>query len=552
MSSKDKNTDKSQGLFEYVDRKVHTIIYSDLFSGHRQLIPIFSVAFFIISAYLLTHPYPAYGAGLFLEIAETIGEQGYSFPKRIAGYTEGGIPFAYPPLAFYVTAILLNLGFEPVILTRFLPPVVTALAFIPYYYLARELLPSAKRAGVAAIIATVTPPLLRWHLSAGGIVRAPAFLLLLTGLYVGIRLFREGSRPWLLPACILFGLTVLTHPTYSVFFGVSYVLFYITADRSLTGLRNGVIVVGSGLLIASPWLVQVATNHGLDILTAAAGTHGGLGAGLSLFFDRLNDPFATSPFIVVWYLLLVLGISYFVVKRRFFLPLWFGISVFLIDEIRFAFIPGVMLLTVGLTDVVPAIRSRLSDSSEQSISLTTIQVLVLGLFVLLGTIYVTGVPFAGQSTMPAFIDREDRTAMAWVQSETPSDADFVVLGDAAEWFPYLTERTILVGPWGVEWKTPTAYYQQMDAYTDISECTTARCLTTNLQNHKQQPSYIYIPKETYTVRGTAIDQSGAMRRSIERSDRYQIAYENKGVLIVRIRASYADPIENRQSIRAIS
>ncbi|WP_227377391.1 ArnT family glycosyltransferase [Haladaptatus halobius] len=534
MSSTDKNTDDSSGWFEHVLEKTRLSVVSS--AGHRRLASVLAVAVFVSSAYLLTHPYPAYGAGLFLEISETIAERNYAFPKRIAGYTRGGVPFAYPPLAFYVTALLLDIGVDPLVITRALPTVVTALAFVPYYFLARELLPSPNRAGVAAIIAAVTPVLLEWHLSAGGIVRAPAFLLLLTGLYFGVRLFRDGSRPWLFPACALFGLTVLTHPTYSVFFGVSYVLFYVAESRSLVGLRDGATVAGVGLAIAVPWVALVASNHGIGVLTSAAGTHGGLGAGATLFVRRLGDPLSTSVFIVVWYLLLTLGVYYFVSKRRPFIPVWFVVSVFLMDEIRFAFVPGVLLVTMGLTDVVPAIRSRLPGSDGKTITPTAVQAFVLGLLVVSGTLFVVGIPIAGQTPMPAFIDQEDTEAMEWAKTETPNDAEFVVLGDAAEWFPYFTERTILVGPWGVEWTTPAKYRQQMDVYTDLSTCHTARCLTNELRVQQSQPTYLYVPKGTYTVRGTTIDQPKRMRRSLERSERYRIAYENEGVLVVRVLA----------------
>ncbi|WP_227356702.1 ArnT family glycosyltransferase [Haladaptatus salinisoli] len=534
MSNTDENTDDSSGWFERGLGKTRLPVL--LFAGRRRLASVLAVAVFVTSAYLLTHPYPAFGAGLFLEIAETIAERNYAFPKHISGYTRDGVPFAYPPLAFYLIAVLLDIGVDPLVIPRALPTVATILAPIPYYYMARELLPSPTRAGVAAIIAAVTPVLLEWHLSAGGIVRGPAFLLLLCGLYVGIRLFREGGRRWLLPACALFGLTVLTHPTYAVFFGVSYVLLFAAESRSLVGLRDGATVAGAGLAIALPWIALVASNHGIGVLTSAAGTHGGLGAGPALFVQRLEDPLSTSVFIVVWYLLLALGIYYFVSERRPFLPIWFGAAVFLMDEIRFAFVPGVLLVTMGLTDVVPAIQSRLSGSDGGAVSPTAVRAFVLGLLVVFGTLFAAGLPVAGQTPMPAFIDQDDTEAMEWVQSETPSDAEFVVLGDAAEWFPYLTERTMLVGPWGVEWKTPAKYRHQMDAYTDLSACHTAGCLTNELRSKGVRPTYVYVPKGTYTVRGATFDQPERMRRSLERSERYRIAYENEGVLIVRVLA----------------
>jgi Dolichyl-phosphate-mannose-protein mannosyltransferase len=530
MSHIGNDDDEYTGSIEYLFEKGY-----ELFRGDRKVVLVLTAAAFISTTYLLTHRYPAYGAGLFLKISETIVSQNYAFPDRVIGYTRSGVPFAYPPFTFYVNAVLFDLGVSPLQLSRVLPAVVTSVAFVPYFYLARELLPSSGRAGIAAIIAAVTPMLLQWHLSAGGIVRAPAFFLLLSGLYAGIRLFRYQTRLSLVVGTVLFGVLLLTHPTYSMFFAASYILFFIEEQRSLEGLGRGLVVAAGGLLIASPWILHIVSTYGIDVFTAAAGTHGGLGAGVTGFFDRLGDPFATSSVVIVWYVFLVFGIYHFARKRQYFLPLWFGVSVFLMDEIRFAFIPGVMIISIGLTDVMPAIRARLFQADRTATSQIAITIVVLCLLVSLGGLFVANHTVTNQDSMPSFIDHEDMTAMSWAQSETPPDAEFVVIGDAAEWFPYFTNRMILVGPWGVEWKTPAAYQHQMNAFESLSDCDTARCLTTTLRSNRHHPTYLYVPKGRYTVRGTSSVQSNRMRHSLERSNRYEIQYENAGVLIVRVR-----------------
>lgn len=535
MSHIGNDDDESTGSIEYLFEKGYELFATTLFRGDRKVVLVLMTAVFTSITYLLTHRYPAYGAGLFLKMSESIINLHYASPNRVIGYTRSGVPFAYPPLAFYVNAVLLDLGVSPLRLSRVLPAVVTSVAFVPYYYLAREFLPSSGRAGIAAIVAAVTPMLLQWHLSAGGIVRALAFFLLLSGLYVGVRLFRYRTRLSLVVGPVLFGLLLLTHPTYSMFFAASYVLFFIKEQRSLEGFGRGLVVAAGGLLIASPWIVHIVSTYGIDVFTAAAGTHGGLGAGITGFFDRLGDPFVASPVVIVWYVLLVFGIYYFVKERQYFLPLWFVVSVFLMDEIRFAFIPGVMIISIGITDVMPAIRARLFQSDRTASSQIAVTTLVLCLLVGLGGLFVAGHPVTNQDSMPSFIDHEDMTAMSWVQSETSPDAEFVVIGDGAEWFPYFTNRTILVGLWGVEWKSPEAYQHQKSAFKSISDCDTARCLTNTLRSNRHHPTYLYIPKGQYTVRGISSVQSNRMRGSLERSNQYEIKYENTGVLIVRVR-----------------
>ncbi|MFC6962724.1 hypothetical protein ACFQL7_07540 [Halocatena marina] len=91
--------------------------------GRVWLVSAMIVSLIISAVYYITHPYPAYGAGLFLAMADQIQATGYHFPTTIPHYTLGGVPFAYPPLQFFVVAVLLDLGADPLLLTRVLPGV---------------------------------------------------------------------------------------------------------------------------------------------------------------------------------------------------------------------------------------------------------------------------------------------------------------------------------------------------------------------------------------------------------------------------------------------
>ena len=132
------------------------------------------------------------------------------------------------------------------------------------------------------------------------------------------------------------------------------------------------------------------------------------------------------------------------------------------------------------------------------------------------------------------MDDEDQEAMEWIEWNTHPSARFVALGDAAEYLPYLTDRTILVGPWGVEWESTEAYYHQMSLYDDISACQHSSCLSYWLAREQIRPDYIYVPNGDYTVRGKEYEQSATMKRSLENSERYDIVYENEGVIVARV------------------
>ncbi|WP_227357601.1 ArnT family glycosyltransferase [Haladaptatus salinisoli] len=487
-------------------------------------------------AYLMTHPYPAYGAGLYLQIAQEISAHSYGLPERIPLYTNDGVPFGYPPLMYYVSAIIMETtGVGPITLSRLLPGFVTVLYLVPFYFLAREVLQSTPRAGFATLLLAVTPPVLQWHLSAGGIVRAPAFLFTLTGAYTGLKLFKTSERKWIIPSMVLFGLTILTHPVYTVFFGITYLVMFICFKPTPQGLVHGAIVAVGGILLASPWWLQIIATHGIDIFAAASGTHSGIGGGVSRLLDQFVYPLAFDiP--SIFYLGSFAGAVYLLAKRRVFLPLWLVSAAFMLGKVRFQFPAGAMMASVLVFEVfVPRIRAW--SRSNYSRSAPLIGVIILGILV-----SSVGVSFAASglnshhhsTSQPAFIDYNDKAAMDWVKENTASDADFVVLGDAAEWFPLMTDRAILVGPWGVEWEGHKPYNKHLSLYKRMSRCPEKTCLTEKMISNDVNPDYIYVPKGHYTVRGIDEYQKPWMREQLVNSERYKIIYENEGAMIFRV------------------
>lgn len=494
---------------------------------------------FVYVTYLLTHQYPAYGAGLYLQSAEQISAHGYGLPARIPQYTSDGVPFAYPPLLLYVAAAVRDVAdVGPVAYSLYAPGLLVLASLVPYYFTAKELLGSARLAGFAGVLFAVTPAVLQWHLSAGGIVRAGALLFALAGTYTGLRLFRSGDPRWMFPSTVLFGLTVLTHPTYTAFFGLTYLLLFARFDPTPRGFVRGAIVAGGGIVLAAPWWIQVASSHGIDVFTAAAGTHSGLGGGAGRVASEFVFPLRPN-LEMVFYLGAYPGAVYALVSRRWFLPAWLVVPGYVIGKPRFQFVAGSMLTVLLVAEVVvPRVTGARGLSSRGR---QVGKLVVVGLVVLAGV--GVGTAFAGSAldthlgstTQPPFVDDADREAATWVADGTDPSAEFVVLGDAAEWFPLFADRTILVGPWGVEWTTPEQYRFQLGLYKDISDCDTATCLTDHLRSAGLSPDYVYVPKGHYSVRGLDRWQSDRMRATLVASDRYVLAYENRGVIVARMR-----------------
>lgn len=500
-------------------------------------------------AYLATHPYPAFGAGLFFRAAEEVAAAGYGLPTRIDGYTADGVPFAYPPLPFYVLAVALEAGLDPVAVSRYLPGLLVVAALAPYYYAAKGLLGSVPKAGLATVLLAVAPTVLRWHLSAGGVVRALAFALVAIGLYAGVRLFRMEPRParwlsrtrwrWLALATTAFGLTVLSHPIYAVFFGVSYLVLFWFGDRSPGGLARGAIVAVGGLALAAPWWLPVISVHGVEVFAGAAGTHGGLGGRphrIGAAFLAPLVPDAETPFFLAAYA----GAAYLLYRREYRLPAWLLVAGYVVGKGRFLFVPGAMTAAVLVFDwLLPRVAGARAATPSGRLPNPAAS-LVLALVVLVAT-GVGGLAAAGQLSIwhggpsqPAFVDDHDRAAMAWASEHTGPDATYVVLGDAAEWFPLLADRPILVGHWGTEWEGAGEYRRQLARYRTVSACDTERCVTAELDGAGLRPDYVYVPKGRYSIRGEVRRAPPGLVETMADAGRYELVYGNGGVAVFRL------------------
>lgn len=473
-----------------------------------------------VSVYLATNPYPAYGAGLFVQIAEEIMAHGYRPPTRVPGYTVEGVPFAYPPLQLYLLAVLLDLGADPVAVSRLLPSFGLLMSLVPVYLLGRDFTASRPAGAAASVAVAVNPQLLQWHISAGGVVRVFAFLYAMTAIYAGYHAFARGSRRAVTLGIIGFGVTLLSHPTYALFVVVSYLLMWGFYDRSSTGFAKGAIVGFGGAVIAFPWLAWVVSTHGPGVLAAAAGTHGGVGGGAPTLQEGLS----------LTLLPLAGAIYLFFVRRDAFLLGWTATTVLVFAQPRFVFTVGAFVVAAIGADVgrriAPIVES--TDTRAGLAAASLVLASVVG-----GAYLFHEMTLPTDPSTPEYLDSEALDAMTWAAAETPTDATFVVVGDAAEWFPALSDRTILIGPWGIEWRDPGAYDRQLGAFETVSRCQSVDCIESVFGSNDGAPDYVYVPKGRYTVRGESIVQFGTLERSFERSPTWETAYENDGVVVYR-------------------
>src|SRR5262249_39488465 len=134
---------------------------------------------------------------------------------------------------------------------------------------------------------------------------------------------------------------------------------------------------------------------------------------------------------------------------------------------------------------------------------------------------VQSVPHSDVDVWHPYIDESDIDAMEWAKANTDGDAQFMVVGQQAEWFPAFSERTSVVGEWGAEWERGE-FKRQQQMFSDMLDCQSRLqdCLIDVRSDNNLHADYAYIPETYDTI---------SLRHSIEETLSWQTVYEHDGV-----------------------
>ncbi len=144
--------------------------------------------------------FPLNDGGLFHAMILSLQENQYRLPQYVE-YNGLSIPFAYPPLGFYSGAFLSQIsGASPVEILRWLPAIISMATIPAFYWLAKSILGSSFKAGIAAFIYAFIPRAMSWALMGGGLTRSFGLLFLLLTLASVHALFKKPNKK--IPVCL--------------------------------------------------------------------------------------------------------------------------------------------------------------------------------------------------------------------------------------------------------------------------------------------------------------------------------------------------------------
>lgn len=464
--------------------------------------------------------------GLYLLFAREIAHHGFTLPTWIPLYTAQGLPFAYPPLAFYIEALLRHgLGLPPFVVTNFLPALFSIGTIGVFYRLARVLLASERQALLATAIYALMPAAFLEHLPGEGLVEGLGTLLFIGGIVALMRLNRRPAWPETAVAGLLIALNLLASPGGAYGLALSAGLLWLLPPGGRRAPLWRLLAAGGiGLLLSAPYWLTVALRHGPGIFWGTfARQHGHLAVWLLAKMGFIvEQQLPLSP----WGVLALIGLAASLAGRDYSLPLW-CVAVYMIPR-EFAYlvaVPLALLAARGLYDVILPGAARWLEQRARSRAAAS----GVLLFVLLAWGIVRA--FAWAMTLPEEADLvtvEEQAAMAWIATHTSPEATFVVIGDEVEWFPLLTERTTYNVIWGSEWSADDTVFRLAE---ELEACRSAGCYLETAAAYDRVPDYLYISRteERSCLIAQALEQAGL-----------ELAWENEGAVLLRV-VDFAPP-----------
>jgi len=477
--------------------------------------------------------------GMFAVMVDDLKASRYVLPA-FTTYNHLNIPFAYPPLGFYLGRIVADLfGLSAPEALRWVPAFFASLSIPAFYWLALRLLKDKYYAALSTLFFALMPRALSWFVMGGGLTRSPGQFFMLLTLAVVIRLYEENRRGDIFWAGLFGGLAVMSHPEAAVHTLVSAIFLWIMLSRTRTAFIYSLFVAALVLLVSAPWWVTVIHYHGVGPLVNGAQT----GKNLLAVFHLLFFVFTEEPYATVIAVLGLLGIGNRLIRRDYLLPLWLAIP-FLVEGRSAAgpaAIPLAMLAAIGLVDVVlMAMRPKVENEPLQSGRLSAIERNIL-IYITVYLIFSTsqfGLQLSNATLYPP-----DREAMQWVRTNTPADSRFIVLTGTAsvscdsvlEWFPALTGRQSIYTVQGTEWTKGADFNDYVRSTYPVQECLTsddAACLDAAVS--RSAYDFIYLSKTLHVDNCIQLDLPRTFPYFLEQmrlDDGFNVVYETDGAII---------------------
>jgi 4-amino-4-deoxy-L-arabinose transferase-like glycosyltransferase len=413
---------------------------------------------------------PFHLGGLYYEFSRQIIVNNFALPHNIPFYSPGGLPFVYPPLSFYIQAIVLKFFSPSNFLTvDLLPPLLTALSVPLFYWMIVRFTEDPRLQAAALFAFAFMPSAFVNQIEGAGLAEACGTLALLA--YLGI-LFNFLKKPGLLNAFIagiFLGLSVLSSPGSAYGAVIILLIFFLVGlwknikDRSFRISALLLMTALTGLVISSPYWLTIILHGELGIFVNAFFSQHANGAILNqirylITFKPADMILFVSDegvygFLFDW--LILAGLIWAVLNKNGMTVVLF-FSFWLIPRLGswLVAIPGALLAGLGIVYLIwPLFQKAFSNHKVGQNP-----PLMPGILLLMLVLVIIASPILAVHDMLNRVELqftpEKVAALRAEQTVIPSDAHVLVVGNGSliEWAPALLQREVVNCQFGLEWK----------------------------------------------------------------------------------------------------
>jgi hypothetical protein len=510
------------------------------------LVAVTAVGAAVRASFVLAADFPLNDGGMFYVAVSDIKANSWRMPEALS-YNHAAIPFAYPPLAFYLTRLFEAVtGAETLTSQRVLPLFFSAAAIPPFYILTRTF--TARHTSfIASWIFALVPHGFDWEIGGGGLTRAPglffAFVAVACLAHVA---FRRAPPAVAAGAGVATALAVLCHPQMGLFVVYTGAVFLAFAQgRPVVARRMGLAaaIAAAGVL---PWLVFALSHVGISPFVAASqtGTHG------PAMIQVLGPSFFSEPMFPIVAALGGVGLAWCAGTRSWLVPSW-AAAIMVLDPRKAETLGAAPVAILGAFALVyvllPALGGR-AGSEFDSWSGAEAPGLRqrLGLYVVLGFILLGAILAPLLPTSPLHsLTPEVRETLRRIDREVSPEARFlVVTGDEhwaldalSEWFPALTKRASLGTVQGSEWLSGGEFRKRIDAYEELQDCADEEvdCLVEWAAEQGLAFDHVFVPRDVYSSYGTGDPEEccALLLSALDRSLGYELVLDAPGGRVYR-------------------
>ncbi len=481
--------------------------------------------------------FPLNDGGMFHVMMRDLKAGHYLLPQ-FTTYNFGDIPFAYPPLGFYIAASLSSLipAPDPWVFL-WLPALVNTISIVVFYKLAEQMLSSRMFASLAVLVYALSPRAFLWQVMGGGITRAFGMLFLLLMMWQIVQLFRDYTHKKLV-LTILFGAgAVLSHPQTALHAALGGALIFIFYGRNRRGVLSAAVTgLGVGLLTA-PWWGLVFSRHGIGpFISAGQTSQRTLESYLAIFkFEGLGD-YLFLPTL----LLALVGVWTTSKQREFFLVTWVVLA-YLVDPRGgegIALLSLSMLAGVGLHKLSVWMSRSDGAQDEGLLQKRGIQTLLFGLliyFVLVASIF--DLQLVNTSLKPADLQMIEWVNVNVTEEKTfllASGREFSMSDPLQEWFPALTGQYSATTMQGLEWTLGERFFPWYDEVIAFQHCADVQCVSEwSTRNHVDYDYLIVmiLPENDQRELANSVRSLGTSART---SALHLLIYESETALVFEL------------------